>query len=325
MGSDVRDFFEDTTDIIAAPFVAPTEAAIHAGEGAIDIAKGDVGEGVKKIASAPGETYQGLTQPYVEVLEQVGLGDVARTAQKYGPMVVSLYAGSTGNFWSAGAAGAPAGADAGMDLGAFGTDAGTSDMAQSLVTEGGGSGASLAEGTAGVRTGGEEFLLGEGTSPALGDAGSMTLEGGAQAPGVGDAGAFDQWGARASGEPYADIIGSSGPAPASKGIISGAMDWAKQNPLLGLGALSVGAGVVSGAGTYLAQKDLQEDRLHADRELQAQKVEDAKALEEWKRRFAQSGSYFDARIPIKPRPGAVLKRPDGSPVYSGGVISTTMR
>lgn len=319
---DIEDFGEDVVDMVVEPIIAPTKAALDAGEGVIDIAKGDVSEGVGKIVNAPGEAYMGATEPFVTLLDDFGLGDIGRTAQKYGPVVASLYAGSTGNFWTTGAAPAAAASPEALGMEAA-ADASVSGAAEGLVT-GADSSVSLAEGTAGVRTGGEEFLF-SGDAPGVMDAGATVGQGGGQVAGVGDAGAFDQWGSRVSGEPFADVMGVSGQPAASKGVISGAMDFAKENPLLAFGAMSVGAGAVSGVGQYMVQKELQKDRIAAEKEMQAKKLEDAQALEEWKRRFTQAGSYFDARIPVRPRPGAVLRRPDGSPVYGGGgVISSTM-
>lgn len=336
MGSSVSNFFESAVEAVVAPFTAPTQAAINVAEGVVDIAQGDVSEGLGEIVNAPSEMYMDMSDPYVEMMDEVGLGDVARTAQEYGPLVVGLYAGASGNFWMSGAETAAATGASAAQTGPGGSfnpaamDVGGVGEAARVGVTGAAPGTSLAEGTAGVSASPERFLLAD-SGQSVTDVGPGLFEGGAPsgAPGVGDAGAFDQFGARAvPSEPFSDIIGTSAPA-ASRGIIGGAMDWATKSPsntLLALGGLQAATGVVGGVGQYMAQRDLQEERLNAERELQQQKVDDAKELEEWKRRFTQSGSYFDANIPFRRKPGAILRRPDGSPVYaSPGIVAGAMR
>lgn len=91
-----------------------------------------------------------------------------------------------------------------------------------------------------------------------------------------------------------------------------------------LGAAGLITGAIGGAGQYLTQNTLLDKRIAADREAQAQKVRETQELEEWKRRFTQGGSYFNADVPIAPKARQLL-RPDGTPVYgANGLVTRAM-
>lgn len=179
--------------------------------------------------------------------------------------------------------------------------------------------ASAAETIGGTPTNAQRFLVAD-SGQAMTDVGPGLLEG-AQAAGGAETGAFDMYGAATS--PGSEVTIFDG-LPNSRGIIGGAMDFAKENPLLTVGALQVGGGVIAGAANAANQRELQEQRIAADRELAERRVQQEKELAEWKRRFTQQGSYFDANIPVRPR-SKVLLRPDGTPVYGpSGLVARSM-
>lgn len=100
----------------------------------------------------------------------------------------------------------------------------------------------------------------------------------------------------------ADISG----AGAQKGFLNSAIDWAKENPQLATGLALAGGGVLKGVGDAAAA-----------RELLQEKLQQAKELEEWKRRFTQEGSYWTGTLPFSaPRQQVPLRRPDGTLVYA---------
>lgn len=114
------------------------------------------------------------------------------------------------------------------------------------------------------------------------------------------------------------------------GLIGGVMDWAEANPRLSgplaAAGVQVAGGALAGMGNQANQRQMLETRIQADRDLQTQKQQQAIELEEWKRKFAQSGSYFDALIPFKRATNTALARPGGAPVFNagGGLIANQM-
>jgi hypothetical protein len=116
---------------------------------------------------------------------------------------------------------------------------------------------------------------------------------------------------------------SSLPGGASNG---GIVNWAQKNPLLAYGALQVGSGAIQGIGANLTANEMADKKAAADRALLTQKYNEEKALADWRQRFQQGASYFTATPNMAPNPGAVLRRPDGTPVYAGnGLVSGAMK
>jgi hypothetical protein len=110
-------------------------------------------------------------------------------------------------------------------------------------------------------------------------------------------------------------------ASQSPGIINSMMNWAEANPLLTASILNIGGGVLKGMG----DQKMQEERLQHEKDQTAQKFEDSKALEEWKRRFIQGGSFFDVKMPFAaPAQQRQLRRPDGTLVQRG-IITNEMK
>lgn len=119
---------------------------------------------------------------------------------------------------------------------------------------------------------------------------------------------------------------AGGGGAASGGIINSALNFAKANPLVTVAGAQLGAGIIGGIGNNITQNQLMDKKIQADKDLLAQKTAEEEKLAEWRRRFIQGGSYFDAKMPFGPAtagggsPG--LRRPDGTPVYgSGGIIN----
>lgn len=99
-----------------------------------------------------------------------------------------------------------------------------------------------------------------------------------------------------------------------EGLIQGVMKFAKDNPLLTKGILDIGGGILKGIG----DSGLQDDKQQHEKDLLTQKLAQDKDLMEWKRRFIQGGSFFDAKLPFSaPSEQRQLLRPDGTPVHSG--------
>lgn len=133
----------------------------------------------------------------------------------------------------------------------------------------------------------------------------------------GATGAFDM-GVGGVGE----AMGLTQAAPAvSPGILNSVVDWAKANPKLATTGAQLVFGAMKGAGDREAADNMMEKRIQADQALLAQRTEEAKELDEWKRRFTQAGSFFDAPVPKANANATQLRRPDGSLVYSNGIIA----
>lgn len=225
--------------------------------------------------------------------------------------------------------GAGAGAES---AGTAGLDASTGQFAGEAATSGA-AGASGAGSIAGVSTDPQQFLL----ASANPNPGTMTdvspglIGSQMQAPVASDLpvsaapGAFDTYGSTVSPGASATIFDGAG-AGANRGLIGSAMDFAKANPMLSAAALQVGGGMLAGAGNQANQRQMLDKKISADRDLERQRQQQAIELEEWKRRFAQSGSYFDALIPFKRSANPGLTRPGGAPVFSpnGGLIAGQM-
>lgn len=130
------------------------------------------------------------------------------------------------------------------------------------------------------------------------------------------------------GEPTGQPGGPTGlPAPqTSPGIIDSVLKFGNQNPFLTSGLLQLGGGIFQGIANNKTANDVVDKRIAAEKELEASKLENAKALEEWKRTFIQGGSYFDSRIPFKaPAQPRQLRRPDGSLVHQPGIVAGAMQ
>lgn len=215
-----------------------------------------------------------------------------------GPMMGSAFTGTPGI-----AAGATEGA-AGATAATEGTISAASESMASAYLSGGTEAA--------VSEAGKTLVADAATSGAgaTTDVTAGLLNEAAQAPAkvlTSETGAFDM------GQFTPADMGAAGPAAANNGgIISSAMKYAKDNPLLALGALNLAGGVVKGIGQSQLQKDLMERQY-------AQEV----GLQEWKRRFTQGGSYFDANVNVKPAANKTLRRSDGTPVH--GIVAGTMR
>lgn len=160
-------------------------------------------------------------------------------------------------------------------------------------------------------------------SPGLVDAAST----GATAAPVSDPGTVsNDWlraGAGMDGGGFAP--GAGGPPPTSgSGIIDSIMKFGKENQMLSSGIMQVGGSMIKGMFDSNTANEVMDKRIAADRELLTQKTTEAQRLEEWKRRFTQGGSYFDAQVNMKPKSN-VLRRPDGSVVYAQpGIITGAM-
>lgn len=171
----------------------------------------------------------------------------------------------------------------------------------------------------GIHTDPNRFLLAEGPSSTMTDVSPGLLDQTAAAGVPGVEQLPMEFGAD-FGVP--DLSGLSG----SPGIIDSVLGWGKQNPLLASAALQVGGGVLAGIGNNATANEITDKRIAADKALLAQKAEEERALQEWKRQFTQSGSFFDANLPFKPAQNKQLRRPDGSLVYGpgGGLIAGQM-
>lgn len=86
-----------------------------------------------------------------------------------------------------------------------------------------------------------------------------------------------------------------------------------------------GLGLIGGIGSGLMAKSASDARIAADRELAERKTESEKDLLSYKRGLIQSGSYFDSRGTPTAAPKALLRRPDGSLVFNGGLIAQGAR
>lgn len=125
-----------------------------------------------------------------------------------------------------------------------------------------------------------------------------------------DGSGMDQYGY--SGEVAPETMAA--PNPTGKGLLESSLDWANKNPFVAGMGLQIGGGLLKGIGDNQTAKEVTERKIEGEKELQAQKTAEQLALEEERRKKIQSGSYFDAKVPIKPS-GQPLRRPDGSLVY----------
>lgn len=116
------------------------------------------------------------------------------------------------------------------------------------------------------------------------------------------------------------------PTPANASPWQRALQFAKDNKEIATGGLMVGGGIINSVMTGVAQNEMLDKKLAAEKELQAQKLTDAQSLEEWKRRFIQGGSYGGGKLNLAPSTDQTLRRPDGTPVYvtGTGIINNAM-
>lgn len=221
-----------------------------------------------------------------------GIGDVLALSVKLAPLVALAY-------FSGGASLAAGGLEAGL-----GAEAGVGAI-DSLTAD------SVIE--TGASAAGQDALLG--------GAGADVLAGTSDAMLPANLGNAWEGAAADSAAQNAALEAAPGATPDGGGLI----DWARNNKMLAYGAMQVGTGIVGGIGQNLTQNQLMDKRIQADKDLLEQKKRNAQELEEWRRRFTQSGSYFDAAMPVSKGPSA-LTRPGGAPVYdpNGGLIASQM-
>lgn len=107
----------------------------------------------------------------------------------------------------------------------------------------------------------------------------------------------------------------------SPSLLDQALKYAKDNKELTSGLMQIGGGLLKGIG----ENKQQDKKIQAQKDLENQKLQNQMELQNFLRRFTQSGSYFDSALPFKP--GApVLRRPGGQPVYtSTGLIAAGTR
>lgn len=205
---------------------------------------------------------------------------------------------------------------------AFGSGAayeeGAGNLAAQTLTGSSPAGTSLAENIGGVSKNAGQMLVADAGN-TMTDVGPGLLN--TPAADV-TAGAGDMFG---GGEVY-DAGTSYMAPPAEKGLLS-SFSGLSQPVQYGLvaGGLQVGGGILKGIGDRSTALEIADKKAQTDKELLEQKrIQDEKAAED-KRARVQSGSYFDANIPIKAKKGAVLRRPDGTPVYSGPLLFSPVR
>lgn len=181
---------------------------------------------------------------------------------------------------------------------------------------GGGSGNTLGSSTTGVSTNPVD-VLSDGSAAAGGSAAPSSGGSLSQA----DAEGWLGGGTNAAGQ----VVGPTG-APTGGGLINGFMNFAKANPTTALGMMNLGSSVIGGIGNNITQNQLMDKKIQGEKEMLAQKTLEEQKLAEWRRRFIQGGSYFDAKLPFNGgAPAQPLTRPGGAPVYgSGGVINGVM-
>lgn len=123
-----------------------------------------------------------------------------------------------------------------------------------------------------------------------------------------------------AGVPSGTVVGS-GIGGVAGGAGNSILDWAMKNKELATTGAQLVFGAMKGVGDRDAAKEMMDRRIQADQALLAQRTEEAKELDEWKRRFTQAGSFFDAPVPKANANATQLRRPDGSLVYSNGIIA----
>lgn len=246
---------------------------------------------------------------------------------------VMMMIGGAAAMGAFGGAAAGAGGGAGAAEGAAGT-AGAAEGA--YVT---GASGELAAGGSAAYAGGAETVAGAAATSGATEltaeqwaagltseqmAGTAALPGGAYSTAAMDVPAASSTAPAASGAASTGAAAPAGSAPAaanSPGLIEGVMNWAEANPTLTAGLLNIGGGILKGIGD---QKRHEQTLEHLDRQ-RAQQLEDSKALEEWKRRFIQGGSFFDVLMPFRaPEQPRQLRRPDGS-LVRGGIVQSEMQ
>lgn len=163
-------------------------------------------------------------------------------------------------------------------------------------------------------------ILGAPDTPAAAATPTTTAAGGNQAAA--------QLGAKLSAGDLGDLGGIGGAAGsdvaaatitgdvASGGLLTQALAWAKANPQLATGIVTTLGGLLKGIGDAQSASDLLDKQLALK-----------EALQQWQRQFVQSGSYWDAKINMRPAASKKpLTRPGGAPVYGqGGLISQAMQ
>ena len=162
--------------------------------------------------------------------------------------------------------------------------------------------------------------------PAATTSGSQFLGAGESVtPKAADWAAGDMFG---SGDVYDAGAGGlvNGAQAAGPGFWSSVGEFANKYPALATAGILGGVQTIGGVIEGIGASQRQEDQQAHERALLEQKIEDQKELEEWKRQFTQSGSFFDAKPGFRPAANRQLRRPDGTPVFSpGGMIAGTMR
>lgn len=182
--------------------------------------------------------------------------------------------------------------------------------------------ASLAEQVGGVPKSPKDFLLAEGPSATTTDVtpGLLNSE---VSPTTQATGAFDQYGSRAGTVGDSTIFDS---APATPPTGSGVLDWAHENQTLAAAGVITAGGALKGIGDRATALEVQDKKAQSEKDLLEAKRQEEVKLAEDKRALTQSGSYFDAQMRLKRKPGAaVLRRPDGTPVYSGPLLYSPTR
>jgi len=177
----------------------------------------------------------------------------------------------------------------------------------------------------GTPTNAQQFLLADGSGAT--DVPQGMLGEGAMPPAGrpelgGESWRASDWGGEGGGRVY-DQVPAVVPATAKPGIIESAMGWAKDNKELALGGAQLAFGAMKGVGDAGAARELADRKAAADLAVLEKRKQDEMALQDWKRRFTQSGSYFAGK-PAKPS-GQALTRADGSPVFGpNGIIAAHM-
>lgn len=134
-----------------------------------------------------------------------------------------------------------------------------------------------------------------------------------------------------TGTPTADVSASSNvantglqnppAAESSEGLISRIMGWAEKNPRF---AVAGGLQVLGGIGQNLTQNQIMDKKTSSDKELLARKYAEEEKAAAARRAMVQSGSYFSGALPFSATSAKPLRRPDGSLVYTGGLIGNAM-
>lgn len=120
--------------------------------------------------------------------------------------------------------------------------------------------------------------------------------------------------------------GNPGALPGGDGARAGfdPLKWFKENDKLATAGAQLIFGAMKGVGDREAMKDIENQRTQRSMEILAQQQKNAQDMAEWNRRFTQAGDIGGARPAVSANGTATLRRPDGTPVYQGGLISTRM-